>query len=384
MAKDKVRIGVVGVGGMGAAHCDCAQRVEEVALAAVADIDGARAREVGEQFAVPWFRSHEELIGAGLVDAITIATPHYFHPPIAIDAFRAGLHVLSEKPIGVQISEAEKMVKAARESGKVFSVMFQRRTEPAVRKARELVEAGVLGEVRRTALISPTFRSQVYYDSGGWRATWAGEGGGVLMNQAPHNIDVFVLLGGMPRRVRGWCKTLLHQIEVEDHAEAVLEYENGATGYFYVSTCEPGPGDIIQVFGDRGKLQLVDGKLSVSVYEPSVGEFSRTNTAMWGAPQRKDLELELPQAESGHHVVMRNFARAILYGEELLSPGEEGLQSLELANAIMLSSYRGRPVDIPISRQGFDRMIKKLCACSSYKPSEATQTKRETDPRLAR
>jgi len=382
MAEQKVRVGVVGVGGMGAAHCECCQKVEEVELAAVADIDAERAAEVGQKYGVPHFASHEELINSGLVDAITIATPHYFHPPIAIDAFKAGLHVLSEKPIAVRISMAEKMVAAAEQSGKVFAVMFQRRSSPEVRKARELVDSGALGEIRRTLLVSPEFRSQAYYDSGGWRATWGGEGGGVLMNQAPHIMDIFVTLGGLPRRVTGKCKTLMHEIEVEDHAEAVLEYDNGATGYFYVSTCEPGPGQIVQFFGDKGKLQLTDGKLSFCAYEPSVSEFNATNTATWGAPERKEPPLELPEVESGHHVILRNFARAILYGEELLAPGEVGLKSLELANAIMLSSFRGEPVELPIDREAFDKLIEKLIASSSYEPAQATRTRRETDPRL--
>ena len=289
--------------------------------------------------------------------------------------------MLSEKPIGVQVSEAEKMVRASKRYKKVFAVMFQRRTEPTIRKARELVAAGVLGEIRRTLLVSPEFRSQAYYDSGGWRATWAGEGGGPLMNQSPHIMDLFTLLGGVPKTVTAWTRTLIHDIEVEDQAEAILEYANGAVGYFYVSTCEPGPGQIIQIFGDKGKLELHNGQLRVTVYEPGVAEFSRTNTAMWGGPKGTDLELELPQCETGHHAILRNFCRAILYGEELLSPGAEGLRSVELTNAIMLSSYKKKPVTIPTKRKEFNGMLKRLISKSVYKKKVA-KAKRETDPRL--
>ena len=381
-AKKKVRIGVVGVGGMGSAHCNGCAKVEEVELRAVADVDPTRAKQVGEQFKVPWFTNHKDMFKAKLIDAAIVATPHYFHPPIAIDAFKAGLHVLSEKPIGVQISMAEKMAKTAKRCKKVFGVMFQRRTEPAIRKARELVESGVLGDIKRTLLVSPEFRSQAYYDSGGWRATWAGEGGGPLMNQAPHIMDLFVLLGGMPSRVTAKCSTLIHDIEVEDQAEAVLEYPNGATGYFYVSTCEPGPGQIIQIFGDKGKLELYNGQLSVVVYEPCVSEFNKTNTAMWGGPKGTALELKLPECDAGHHVILKNFARAILYGEELISPGEVGLKALELANAIMLSSWKkGKPVSIPIKRKEFDSALNRLIAKSTY-GKKVAGTKRETDPRL--
>ena len=382
MAADKVRLGIVGVGGMGSGHCSSCEKVEEVELAAVADIDGDRAKEIGEQYGVPYFTSHEDLLKENLVDAVLIATPHYFHPPIAVDAFQAGVHVLSEKPIGVRVGDAEQMAKAAKKAGKVFGVMFQRRTEPAIRKARELVESGELGEIRRTLLVSPEFRSQAYYNSGGWRATWAGEGGGPMMNQAPHIMDIFVLLGGMPSRVTGKTATLMHEIEVEDHAEAVLEYPNGACGYFYVSTCEPGPGQVIQIWGEKGKLQFIDGQLRFTRYATPVSEFSRTNDQMWGGPEQEEVEIELPECERGHHVILQNFCRAILHGEELLAPGEFGLKSLELTNAIMLSSHKGGPVDIPIDRDQFNEMMEHLCATSSYDPSQARKTKRETDPGL--
>ena len=316
------------------------------------------------------------------LDAVVVATPHYYHPPIAVDAFEEGLHVLSEKPIGVRVGYAEKMVEAAEKQDKVFCVMFQRRTEPDVRKARELVESGELGEIRRTLLVSPEFRSQAYYDSGSWRATWAGEGGGPLMNQAPHIMDIFVLLGGMPSRVDGTTKTLMHDIEVEDHADAQLEYENGATGYFYVSTCEPGPGQIIQIWGEKGKLQYIDHKLSFTRYSPPVSEFSRTSTEQWGGPDAEEVELDLPDCETGHHVILRNFARAILYGEELLAPGAVGVNQLELANAITLSSHKGEPVDVPIDREDFNSLMEELAATSSYDASQAGESKTETDPQF--
>ena len=382
MAGNKVRLGIIGVGGMGTAHCGSAQGVDEVQLTAVADIDPGRAKEIGEQFGVPYFPRHEDLLAEEIADAVLIATPHYFHPPIAIDAFEAGLHVLSEKPIGVRVGMAERMINAARKSGKVFAVMFQMRSTPAVRTARKLVESGELGEIKRTLLVSPEFRSQAYYDSGGWRATWSGEGGGPLMNQSPHIMDVFTLLGGLPFRVTGVTKTLMHDIEVEDHAEALLEYPNGACGYFYVSTCEVGPGRLIEIVGDKGKLRFEDGKLSFYRHEPSVSEFNRTNTAMWGGPKTEQVELELPECESGHAAILRNFARAILHGEELLSPGEEGIKSLELANAIMLSSHKGQPVDIPIDRQEFHELMEHLKSTSTFE-KQAAATKRETDPRLA-
>jgi len=382
MATRRVRVGVVGVGGMGSGHCQTMQTIEEMKLAAVADVNPARAQEIGEKFGVPHFTSHKELLKARAVDAVVIATPHYFHPPIAIDAFKAGLHVLSEKPIGVRIGMAEKMVRAARKSRKVFCVMFQMRTTAAVKKAQEIVQAGELGPIKRTLLVSPEFRSQAYYDSGSWRATWAGEGGGVLLNQAPHIMDVFVMLGGMPSKVYGVCRTLMHDIEVEDHAEAVLEYPNGAAGYLYVSTCEVGER-VLEIVGDKGLLRLAGNKLSFWRCEPSVSRFNRTNREMWGAPRVQPVELDVQECDNGHHVILRNFARAILHREPLIAPGQVGLGSLELANAIILSSFRKKPVGIPIDRQAYHKLIERLRRKSQFK-DEWGLSKWETDPQFTR
>jgi len=380
MAERRVRIGVIGVGGMGEAHCNSCSKVEEVELRAVADIDHDRAREVGEKFGVPYFDDHEQLFKEDLVDAVLIATPHYSHPPIAIDAFDAGLDVLTEKPIAVRVSVADRMIEAAEQNGRVFSVMYQMRSLPRVKKARELVAQGELGEIRRTMLVEPTFRSQAYYDSGTWRATWAGEGGGVLLNQAPHWMDVFTMLGGMPKKVLGRTRALMHDIEVEDHAEALLEYDNGVFGYYYASTCEVGT-TALEIAGDKGRLVLQGDELSFYRHSVPLSEFNRTNTEMWAGPTAERVEIEVNEEDSGHHVILRNFARAVLHGEPLLAPGAEGIRSLELANAIILSSHKGEPVTIPIDRKEYHELIDFLCRGSAYKKA-AKKVKRETDPNL--
>jgi predicted dehydrogenase len=380
MSEKKVKLAVVGVGGMGSGHCGTVGEIEETELVAVADIVPERAREIGEKHDVPFFTDHRELLEAGLADAVVVATPHYFHPVIAVDAFEAGLHVLSEKPIAVRVGEAEKMVAAAERSGKVFCVMFQMRSQPNVAKAQEIAESGEIGEIQRTLLISPEFRSQAYYDSGSWRATWGGEGGGVLLNQAPHIMDVFVSLGGLPSKVSGRCDTLLHEIEVEDHAEAMLQYENGASGYFYVSTNEAGPR-VLEIVGDRGRLRMDGGQLRFWRFETPVKEFNRTNTEMWGSPKREEVELDIEEREAGHKVILEDFARVILHGGELLAPGACGLGSLELANAIILSSYKGEPVELPIDRGEYDALIEELQATSSFQDDWGA-TRSETDPQF--
>jgi len=198
MAADKVRFGVIGTGGMGSGHCRMIPLIPETELAAICDVNPDVRANISAKYNVPAFATHTELLDSGLVDAVTIATPHYFHPPIAIEAFRKGIHVLSEKPLAVTVSDADAMILAARQSGLKFGVMYQMRGEPQNLAARRIVESGVLGEIYRTSLVMAWYRSQAYYNSGGWRATWSGEGGGVLINQAPHYLDLFSWLGGLP------------------------------------------------------------------------------------------------------------------------------------------------------------------------------------------
>jgi predicted dehydrogenase len=376
----KVRFGVIGVGGMGQGHCNSLKKVEEAQLAAVCDIDPPTAEKVGQTHQVPHFTDYRQLLRAGLCDAVIVATPHPARPAIAIAAMKAGLHLISEKPLAERVSAADRMIRTARAAGVAFGVMFQRRTEPVYVKAIEIVKSGALGKIYRTAMISPEYRSQAYYNSAGWRANWVGEGGGVMMNQAPHIFDLFILLGGMPAEVFGRTETRLHSIEVEDLAEALLRYPDGGTGYFYCSTNEPGPGQMIEIFGDKGKLSVRDGQLRWVRYEPAVSEFTRGSTVMWSAPKAIEQPVEVPVAEAGHAVITRNFARHILHGEPLISPGAEGIRSLELANAVWLSAELGKPVKLPISRRAYDALLARKRRASRG-ATQVGAVRRETDPR---
>jgi len=381
---DVVRFGIIGVGGMGQGHAKTLKRVEEGKLTAVCDIEPKTAVKVGEEHGVAHFTRHRDLIKSGLCDAVIIATEHPPRPPIAIDCMKAGIHVLSEKPLSERVSTADKMIATAQATGVAFAVDFQRRFEPALAKAIEIVRSGKLGRIYRRTLISPEYRSQAYYDSGGWRATWKGEGGGVMMNQSPHVLDLFILLGGMPCKVMGHVETRLHNIEVEDLAEAMLFYPDGGTGQLYCSTNEAGPGQMIEIFGDKGKLCWRNGKLSVYRFEPPIANFTRTSDKMWGGMECVEEEVKLDECERGHVNVIRNFARHILFGEKLVTPGEDGIRSLELANAVWLSADRGKPVELPLSRRAYDSFLarKRREATSVRKVSK--EDTRITDPNHAK
>ena len=379
---DQVRIGVIGVGGMGSNHCATMGEVEEAALTAVCDIGPSVANEVSAKYSVPGFERAEDLLDSGLVDAVIIATPHYDHTPIAIQAFERGIHVLSEKPIAVSVSDADRMIKSAAESGREFAVMYQMRSLGRAQAARKVIEEGRLGQIYRTSLVMGWFRTQAYYDSGGWRATWAGEGGGVLINQAPHFLDLFCWLAGLPSKVTGHTRTRLHDIEVEDEAFAFLEYPNGAHGYLYASTTESPQHEMMEICGDKGKLVMHGPNLRFLENRPTVREFALDSEEMWAKPEVDAVELEIPEGGGSHTDITRNFCRAILHDEPLLTPGAEGIWSVELLNALILSSHTNQSVQIPVDRHAYNELLAGLQQSSRTK--DRIREQRVTDPTYLR
>jgi len=377
----KVRIGVIGVGGMGGGHCNRAKTFQnenkQVELACVCDIDEKVARERSEKFGVKYFLDYKKLIDSGMCDAVVVATPHWFHPEISIYAFKKGLHVLCEKPIAVTGSGAQKIIAAAKKSGKVFGVNFQRRLEGVTMKAKEIIDSGEIGEITRTLCIDPWYRTQSYYDSGTWRATWAGEGGGVLCNQAPHTIDMFVYLGGMPVKIEARTRAKIHKIEVEDEVQASLEYANGAWGCYYTSTCEPFGPLHFEFAGEKGKLVIREKEMTLYRYSHPVNEHVKKYNKMFAS-----MEVKKEIVEPGPGIsksIMENFRDAIMKGEKLYAPGVEGINAVEFFNACILSSHTNKPVKIPVPRKTYDQLMEKLKKTSKKK--EAVKVQRVTDPK---
>jgi len=375
---DKVRFGVVGTGGMGSGHVDSIQKVEEAQLMAVCDADESAVKPHAEKLGIKWFTDYKELIDSGLVDAVTVATPHYYHPPVAIYAMKKGLAVLSEKPMAVTVKAADEMIKTAKETGVPFTIMFQSRASGIYRTAHKIISEGKLGELYRTCMFASGFRSQAYYNSAEWRGTWKGEGGGVLINQAPHDIDMFTWLGGLPSKVTARTATRRHIMEGEDEASAMLEYPNGAIGFMHASTTEAPGTSMMEFCGEKGKLTIYGGKLIFNELEMPLQEFNDTNPNMWGSPKSTNVPVEIEQREGGHIAIIRNLARHILNGEPLLMPGEEGINSIELINAVILSGKKGKPVNIPVDREEYEEFIEGLKKTSQSKSVLAAQ--RITDP----
>jgi predicted dehydrogenase len=354
---EPIRLGLVGLGGMGKSHLAKENRLPEVRFVGVADVVRSAVDAASEQYGLPGFHGYQDLIDRGGCEAILIATPHPFHAPIALYAIERGLHVLTEKPIAVTVGEADAMVEAAARRGVKLGVMFQTRTESTMRRARELLAEGAVGRVYRSVVVaSHWFRTQAYYDSGAWRGTWQGEGGGILMNQLPHTLDAFIWLGGKPSGVTARATTRGHRIEVEDTIEALLDFDGDHSGCFYATTAEWPGEDRYEFTGDRGKLVILDRQLRLYRLARTLSEEIATG-GTWGKPEGAWETIEVAPETAGHGAVVAQFARAVRLGEPLVATGEDGLHALELANALMLSGFERRPVGLPLDRADYDRFL---------------------------
>ncbi len=366
---DQVRYGIIGYGKIGSQHVKkiLDGQVPELRLTAVADEDPARLAAARQALgdSVAYFDSGAALIASGAVDAVHICTPHYQHPPLAIAALNAGLHTLVEKPAGVYTRQVREMnAVAARHPELKFAMDFNQRTDPAYIKARELVRGGALGDIVHTHwLITNWYRSQSYYDQGGWRATWRGEGGGVLLNQNPHNLDMWQWIVGMPTRMRAQVYYGRHRaIEVEDDVVALAEFANGATGT-YITTVIDAPGtNRLEIDGTRGRLVVEGGRLHLDRLSVDEPEFNRTWTKGLGKPPMTAEEVPVEGEYTAHAGIMRNFCAAILRDEPLLADGQEGINGLEISNAIHLSDWLGGQwVDLPVDEDLFCRLLAEKC-----------------------
>ena len=368
---DKVRLGIIGVGNMGSSHIKNALKglMPEIEITAVADIKPDRLEWAKEQLPeVKTFDSASALMDSGEVDAILIATPHYDHPVLAIEGLEKGLHVMSEKPAGVFTKKVREMNAAADKSDKIFGIMFNQRTNCLYRKAHELVHSGKYGEMKRvTWIITDWYRTQAYYNSGGWRATWSGEGGGVLLNQCPHQLDLWQWICGMPEKITAVChEGKWHNIEVEDDVMIYAEYANGATGTFITTTGDYPGTNRLEITLDRAKLVCENGVLTVYELDQATSDYTANAEEGFGSIQYKTYEAELDGNNVQHPEVMNKFAGAILRGEPLTASGQEGINGLMISNAAFLSSWLGKTVSLPIDEDLFYNMLQEKINNSTF------------------
>ncbi len=365
---EKVRIAVVGIGNIGTLHLGNIEKEPKVELTAVCDIVPEKAHAAAERYGVKPYVASDALLADKVCDAVIVATPHYAHTTIGIAAMQSGHHVLVEKPISVHKADCERLIAAHADKDLVFAAMFNQRTDPRYQKIRELVRSGELGKLLRVNwIITNWFRTQAYYDSGGWRATWQGEGGGVLLNQCPHNLDLLQWIVGMPEQIRGFCDIgKRHTIEVEDEVTAYMVYSEGCTGLFVTSTGEAPGTNRLEIAGDQGKLVMEGDRISYTRNEVPATAFLQTSKASFARPPIWNVEIPVEGQGGQHAEILENFADAILTGTPLVAPAEEGIHSVELANTMLYSSLIGKPITLPLDGAAYEAELERLIAESNF------------------
>ncbi len=370
---EQIKIGIIGIGNMGSTYCKFLSdgMVPEIKLVAVADRRESRRKWLTENFpdGISVFTEGTELIDSSLCDAVIITVPHYQHPQLSIYAMEHNLHVLCDKPAGVYTKQVRAMNDVAQKSNVVFAMMFNQRTNCIYRKLHEIIESKELGPIKRVNwIVTDWYRTQAYYDSGSWRATWSGEGGGVLLNQCPHQLDLFQWLFGLPTKVRAFChEGKWHNIEVEDDVTAYMEFENGATGVFVTSTADAPGTNRLEITFDRGKILCEDDKLTLWQLETSESQFRFQAKNGFDHPAYHVLEVATDGLNEQHIGVIKAFAGKILHGTPLIAEGIEGIRGLTLSNAMHLSSWLNQTVSIPFDEDLFYQKLQDKCKTSTVK-----------------
>ena len=377
---DKVLLGIIGIGNQGSSY---ARRMvhdnwtPEIELVAIADKNPDRIAWAKENISpdLAYYTDAMEMLDSGKIDGVVVSIPHYEHPKYAMAAMQRGIHVMCEKPAGVYTKQVREMnAEARKHPNVVFGMMFNQRTNCLYRKMRELVQSGKYGKVRRANwLITNWYRSQYYYDSGDWRATWSGEGGGVLLNQCPHQLDLWQWILGMPAEIQAFMNYgQFHDIEVEDDVTAIMKYEDGHTGVFITSTGDPHGSNRFEVQMDGAQLIVENGKLYLYELDQLEQDWTNYNTIPFGAVPGHVVEVETDGLNPQHQGVFNAWAAAILRGEPLVAGGEEGINGLTLSNAMHLSAFTGKPVKLPLDEDlYYDELMKRVATSRRKEPVKA-------------
>ncbi|MDT0594625.1 Gfo/Idh/MocA family protein [Glaciecola petra] len=370
-AKKTINIGVVGLGNIAQQHISniLERKVAGACVSAVCSRDqNALSLHYKQTHNINHYTHYQDLVNAKEVDAVIIATPTMSHFEIAKYALEQNVHVMLEKPIGLSSYEGEVLL-SCQSSKTVFALMLNQRTDPVFAKMKDIVDSGLLGNIQRTHwTMTNWFRPEIYYQVSDWRATWKGEGGGLLVNQAIHNLDVFQWICGLPNKIKAFCEFgKYHNIEVEDEVTAFLRYPNGATGLFIGSTGEAPGINRFDIIGDKASLMFNSGRLSLCTNSVSTAEFSQQTDDMFGMPDTDKENIEIEEAVNQHAVIMSNFVAAIDKNEELIAPAADGLASLDIANAMLLSTWQNTEVSLPLDRSEYQQNLDLKIASSSLR-----------------
>ncbi|MCR5741674.1 MAG: Gfo/Idh/MocA family oxidoreductase [Gammaproteobacteria bacterium] len=370
---DKVKYGIVGIGSQGTKYATFLKNgcVEGASLVAVADINPSRLEWAKEALdGVSRYSSYEEMIDRSDIDVVVIDVPHYYHPIIAEYALSHGKNVLTDKPIGVYTKRIREMLEVRNKyKDLAFGIVFNQRTNPLYRKAKEIISDPKSGKlIRVNWIITDWYRTSAYYKNGAWRATYREEGGGVLLNQSPHQLDLLTWLIGNPKSVYAVSKTVGRNIKVENDVTALLEFDDGVTGVFVTSTHDAPGTNRLEVTLESGKIVIENDELTYYKTEMLEPDFDRQNTEMWGAPKVEVIKYneKLPEVKGsngllGHIAIFQNFTDYLLKKcDKLIAPGEDGINSLSLSNAIYLSEYLHKKIEFPFDEDLFIKYLEEM------------------------
>ncbi|MBZ0299026.1 MAG: Gfo/Idh/MocA family oxidoreductase [Anaerolineae bacterium] len=363
MTDKKLRYLLVGVGSnvynmhKAGLELDCNEVV------AVCDIREEPARREAEAWNCPYYLDYKQMIAENEADALIVMVPHTLHAEMSIYAMQHGLNVLCEKPMAIHVAEADQMIAVAKETGKVLAINFQQRLRPEVVAAKELIDEGRLGKIQQVDVKITWTRTYKYYREAGWRGSWAGEGGALLMNQGPHDLDMICHLAGMPKRVYAWTPTIAHQITPEDTAQAMMEWDNGALGSLHASTAEAGQPQRFEIIGTQGHLQINKGSLRFASFDTDVIEFIKASDKSFAEPDMIEESIPMdPQYTGSHRDTHLDFYHAVTQHKPASADGITGIRGLELANAMIYSNYTGQAVDFPLDREKYAALLADLRA----------------------
>lgn len=378
---EKIRYGIIGLGNQGSSYAlnifEMGQAVDAV-LTAVCDSNPAKIENYKgktKRDDLVFFENYKEMLDSGLCDAVLVETPHYQHPQIVMDCLARDINVICDKPAGVYTKQVREMNEVAKKSKALFALMFNQRTNCVYRKMKEIIAQGGIGELQRVNwIITNWYRTQQYYDSGSWRATWEGEGGGVLINQCPHQIDLVQwVVGEMPVSVTGFCQYgKWHDIEVEDEVTAFFKYKNGATGVFITTTGEAPGTNRLEISGTGGKLLSEDSRTLVWYKNAEdTREHCKKSADGFKAPDVEIIEVEMDGLNPQHAGIINNFTAALLGKEELFVDGKDGINGVELMNAIELSGWNnGEEIVLPVDEERYLSELNAHRAISKVKTGE--------------
>ncbi len=356
------KVGVIGTGVIGKTHLAALHGQPDFQIVGLADTDPAALQKAGAPYPYPRFADAESLFAEGRPDYVVICTPHFSHAPLAMAAMDRGIHALVEKPFAIQASAADAAIQASRRTNCRLAVSFNMRPRALHARLRQLLAENAIGQLTQVTMVATAwFRSMFYYRSSPWRATWRGEGGGILVNQAPHDLDLLIEMAGLPSEVLAEVATVGHAIEVEDSVSAVLKWDNGLRGMLHVNTNEYPGRTMFELAGTRGAIILEPKRLTMSALHGDTREISDHAGDRKARPEMdKTIVWDDPPDQNRYLAMHRNFAAACRGDEQLICPAEDGLKEVELANAILISGIKGRPARLPSARDEFDGLLEEL------------------------